>query len=132
MVVESMSTGKRVGLLWMDTTGLQELLRSTLQRALGVLCMVLEVAGHERLIAALTSLQKLVRRLCSQPVSLPEFSAFLRTLSTVQEGGGGVTTEIEIIQVRPPQCRRTRPRLFAVLAQVCDARSHRSEHAYPA
>eukprot|EP00892_Ulva_mutabilis_P006044 jgi/Ulvmu1/3811/UM018_0022.1 len=97
-VVDGMCTGKRVGLLWMDTSGLQELLRSTLQRALGVLCMVLEVASHERLIGSLASLQDLVRSLSSQPVSLAEFSAFLRTLTQVQEGGGGVMAEVEIIQ----------------------------------
>lgn len=99
-VVEGMSTGKRAGLLWMDTSGLQELLRGTLQRALGVLCMVLEVATHERLGGALATLQGLVRSLSSQPVALADFAAFLRTLADAQDGGGGVTGEVEIIQVR--------------------------------
>lgn len=101
-VVDGMSTGKRAGLLWMDATGLQELLRGTLQRALTVLCMVLEVAAHERLVGSLASLQDLVRSLSSQPVALAPFAAFLRTLAGVQDGGGGgATGEVEVIQVWP-------------------------------
>lgn len=127
-VVDGMSTGKRAGLLWMDTMGLQELLRSTLQRALTVLCMVLEVAAHERLVGSLASLQDLVRRLSSQPVALAPFAAFLRTLADVQDGGGGITGEVEVIQVwllpgtiwwwyPGARCRYWRPRMCS--SQIC-------------
>jgi hypothetical protein len=99
-LVESMLTGVRVGLLWMDTTALQEQLRGTLQRALGVLCMVLEVACHERLLGTLSHLQGIVKALSAKPVSLALYTAFLRQLKDMQASQGEQLAEVETINVR--------------------------------
>lgn len=99
-LVEAMSTGTRVKMIWMDTTALQEQLRSALQRALGVLCMVLEVACHERLTATLARLQQVIKTLSAKPVSLVQFTSFMRELKTMQASQGDVLADIDVITVR--------------------------------
>lgn len=94
-----MSSGARVGMVWMDTTVLQEQLRSALQRALGVLCMVLEVACHERLIATLARLQKVIKSMSAKPVSLAHFTAFVQELKDMQASQGDVLADVDVITV---------------------------------
>lgn len=94
-----MCTGVCVKMIWMDTTALQEQLRSTLQRALGVLCMVLEVACHERLNATLSRLQKVIKAMSAKPVSLQQFTSFVRELKTMQSSQGEVLADVDVITV---------------------------------
>lgn len=101
-LVEAMSTGTRVKMIWMDTTALQEQLRSTLQRALGVLCMVLEVACHERLITTLARIQKVIKAMSAKPVSLAQFTEFVRELKAMQASQGEVLADVDVITVRSP------------------------------
>ena len=95
-----------MNMVWMDTTALQEQLRSTLQRALGVLCMVLEVACHERLNATLAKLQQVIKSMSAKPVSLSQFTAFVRELKTVQASQGDVLADADIITVCSLNCNR--------------------------
>jgi hypothetical protein len=95
-----MTTGSRVGFLWMDTSATQEYLRNALHRALSVLCLVLEVAAHQRLSEALTNIQSLVRALSGTPISLDEFAAFVRHFSDLQANQTDVFAEVAVINVR--------------------------------
>jgi hypothetical protein len=98
-LVESMTTGVRVKMVWMDTVALQEQLRSTLQRALGVICMVLEVSCHERLIATLGRLQRVIKSMSAKPVALAQFTEFVRELKAMQASQGEVLAEVDVITV---------------------------------
>ena len=49
--------GQREGLLWLDLTDLKLTLKRAVQKALTTLCMVLEIASHNRLSDALSALQ---------------------------------------------------------------------------
>lgn len=132
-LVEEMSTGARVKMIWMDTTALQEQLRSTLQRALGVLCMVLEVACHERLIATLARLQKVIKAMSAKPVSLAQFTVFVRELKDMQASQGEVLADVDVITVRSPHFPELHAVVFSLMcsyAYMVQHRIHIRKHAF--
>jgi hypothetical protein len=98
-LVESMSTGARVKMVWMDTTALQEQLRNTLQRALSVICMVLEVSCHERLMATVARLQKIIQSLSAKPAALAQFTELVKQVKVMQASQGEVLAEVDVITV---------------------------------
>ena len=55
--IDRISTGRRVGMLWLDLSECLAALRATLSAALATLCGVLEIVAHSQLSTALAQVQ---------------------------------------------------------------------------
>jgi hypothetical protein len=113
--VDSISVGRRVGLLWMDLSELQVTLKRAVQKALATLCMVLEVASHTRLSSTLSALQAVVLKLRARPSTLPQFAAFVEAYKHMDSSREELLSEGGAVKV----CDRSSLMVGATKLWVC-------------
>jgi hypothetical protein len=82
--VTNTQAGRRVGMLWMDVTEMLNGLKRALERAMSVLCMVLEVSSHNKLSTVLAHVQGAVKRIKERPGALLPFSEYLVDYTAIQ------------------------------------------------
>ena len=92
-------SGRRVGMLWMDTTDLVATLRKTVTRALATLCTVLEIGAHNRVAAALVQLQNVVKGLKERPQGLAAFATFVEQYQGSLKGQDALLEEGAMVKV---------------------------------
>jgi hypothetical protein len=71
-------------MFWMDVTDMLNALKRTLERAMSVLCMVLEVSSHNRLNTVLADVQGAVKRIKERPGALLPFSDYLANFTVTE------------------------------------------------
>jgi hypothetical protein len=91
--------GQQCGLLWASFAGIKEGLTDVLERAHSTLCLVLEIAAHSRLSAAISAVQGHTRSLRERPAEPERFEAFQAEVSHLREDHQALMHDTELAQV---------------------------------